>query len=424
MRHLIGRKSLISFFCTIFLLFLNVPFAKADTVNFPCGDNQTYSVLMPQGVLLDGKKCSGSLIIDQSVKIIGTRAFNGNYSITSVIFPNSLTTIDEAAFQSSSLSSVLIPNSVTSISRYAFSFTKLTSISLPNSLSTITDQSFRGTLISAITIPDSVRVIELGAFMDTQLSSIVFGKNLSEIGSIAFQNTKFVNVILPDTIKVLGSKVFGNIPNLQSVSFPDGLRTIGTPTFESNYSLNRILFCGNFPMGTFPVAPTCPPERQALIDAAKAASEAAAKAAADQVAADAKAAADKVAADAKAAADLKARQGAEIKSNADAALKVLIDQVSASREELIMRINTLVKKFPSETKKLLSLSQAIANLGIANGTNYKLIEGELYRASGQVDYIEERLLTTRTTITCVKGKLTKKVTGIGPKCPAGYKVKK
>ncbi len=413
MRHLIGRKSLISFFCTIFLLFLNVPFAKADTVNFPCGDNQTYSVLMPQGVLLDGKKCSGSLIIDQSVKIIGTRAFNGNYSITSVIFPNSLTTIDEAAFQSSSLSSVLIPNSVTSISRYAFSFTKLTSISLPNSLSTITDQSFRGTLISSITIPDSVRVIELGAFMDTQLSSIVFGKNLSEIGSIAFQNTKFVNVILPDTIKILGSKVFGNIPNLQSVSFPDGLQTIGTPTFESNYSLNRILFCGNFPMGTFPVAPTCPPERQALIDAAKAASEAAAKAAAD-----------KVAADAKAAADLKARQGAEIKANADAALKVLIDQVSASREELIMRINTLVKKFPSETKKLLSLSQGIANLGIANGTNYKLIEGELYRASGQVDYIEERLLTMRTTITCTKGKLTKKVTAVKPKCPAGYKLKK
>jgi hypothetical protein len=413
MKHLIGRKSLISFFCAIFLLFLDLPFAKADTVNFPCGANQTYSVLMPQGVLLDGKKCSGSLIIDQSVKIIGTRAFNGNYNITEVTFPNSLTTIDEAAFQSSSLSSVLIPNSVTSISRYAFSFTKLTSINLPNSLSTITDQSFRGTLISSITIPDSVRVIELGAFMDTQLSSIVFGKNLSEIGSIAFQNTKFVNVILPDSIKVLGSKVFGNIPNLQSISYPDGLQTIGTPTFESNYSLNKILFCGNFPMGTFPVSPTCPPERQAIIDAAKAASDAAAKAAAD-----------KVAADAKAAADLKARQDAEFKANSDAALKVLIDQVSASKEELVMRINTLVKKFPSETKKLLSLSQAITNLGIATSTNYKVIEAELYRASGQIDYIEERLLTTRTTITCVKGKLTKKVTAVKPKCPAGYKVKK
>lgn len=34
------------------------------------------------------------------------------------------------------------------------------------------------------------------------------------------------------------------------------------------------------------------------------------------------------------------------------------------------------------------------------------------------------LATKKTTITCVKGKLTKKVTGVKPKCPAGYKVKK
>jgi hypothetical protein len=33
-------------------------------------------------------------------------------------------------------------------------------------------------------------------------------------------------------------------------------------------------------------------------------------------------------------------------------------------------------------------------------------------------------VATRTTITCTKGKLTKKVTAVKPKCPAGYKVKK
>jgi hypothetical protein len=30
----------------------------------------------------------------------------------------------------------------------------------------------------------------------------------------------------------------------------------------------------------------------------------------------------------------------------------------------------------------------------------------------------------KKTITCVKGKTTKKVTGTSPKCPAGYKLKK
>ena len=36
----------------------------------------------------------------------------------------------------------------------------------------------------------------------------------------------------------------------------------------------------------------------------------------------------------------------------------------------------------------------------------------------------DRLAAQKTTITCVKGKIIKKVTGSKPKCPAGYKLKK
>ena len=35
----------------------------------------------------------------------------------------------------------------------------------------------------------------------------------------------------------------------------------------------------------------------------------------------------------------------------------------------------------------------------------------------------QNLSKKKVTITCVKGKLTKKVTGINPKCPSGYKKK-
>jgi hypothetical protein len=38
--------------------------------------------------------------------------------------------------------------------------------------------------------------------------------------------------------------------------------------------------------------------------------------------------------------------------------------------------------------------------------------------------VADRLAAQKTTITCVKGKLIKKVTGSKPKCPAGYKLKK
>jgi hypothetical protein len=38
-------------------------------------------------------------------------------------------------------------------------------------------------------------------------------------------------------------------------------------------------------------------------------------------------------------------------------------------------------------------------------------------------YVSFEILPNKTTITCVKGKLTKKVTGINPKCPTGYRKK-
>jgi hypothetical protein len=51
-----------------------------------------------------------------------------------------------------------------------------------------------------------------------------------------------------------------------------------------------------------------------------------------------------------------------------------------------------------------------ATLAPASATSTVLIEGVVPAA--------------KKTITCVKGKTTKKVTGINPKCPAGYKLKK
>jgi uncharacterized coiled-coil protein SlyX len=63
-----------------------------------------------------------------------------------------------------------------------------------------------------------------------------------------------------------------------------------------------------------------------------------------------------------------------------------------------------------------------------------LIEGELEEVNQKVEELEIiiqnlqneiRVLTAKLTVTinCVKGKTTKKVTGIDPKCPSGFKKK-
>jgi hypothetical protein len=45
-------------------------------------------------------------------------------------------------------------------------------------------------------------------------------------------------------------------------------------------------------------------------------------------------------------------------------------------------------------------------------------------SGGVYSYASDFGIVESTTITCVRGKLTKKVTAVNPKCPAGYKVKK
>jgi hypothetical protein len=135
----------------------------------------------------------------------------------------------------------------------------------------------------------------------------------------------------------------------------------------------------------------------------KAKQEADAKAVADKVAAD-KAAADKVAADklaadlkvaaAKAAAELKAaaeKIAAELKAKQEGEAKALADKTAADK---------------AAAEKLLADAKVTAA---------KILAAAKAKAAAA---------TKKTTITCVKGKLTKKVTAVKPVCPKGYTKKK
>ena len=56
------------------------------------------------------------------------------------------------------------------------------------------------------------------------------------------------------------------------------------------------------------------------------------------------------------------------------------------------------------------------------------IKSKVVNSVGESDWSEpvvvKAVVTKKTTITCVKGKLIKKVTAVKPICPSGYKVKK
>ena len=160
----------------------------------------------------------------------------------------------------------------------------------------------------------------------------------------------------------------------------------------------------------------------------KAQQEADAKTAADKAEADLKAkqeADEKAAADlkakqealAKAAAELKAKQEADAKAAAE--LKAAADKVVADQKAKIEAEKTAAElKAKQEADAKVATEKAAAGLKAKQEADAKAAAAKILAAAKA-----KAAAAKKTTITCVKGKLIKKVTAVKPLCPKGYKKK-
>lgn len=91
------------------------------------------------------------LIIPEGTTTINYGVFWGCKNLKSVIIPNSVTSINSRAFQSSSINTVSLGSGIKSIGWVAFSGCPLTSIRIPRSVVSIGDEAFRCNLETVIT---------------------------------------------------------------------------------------------------------------------------------------------------------------------------------------------------------------------------------------------------------------------------------
>jgi hypothetical protein len=294
--------------------------ANAEIKTFACGSG-TYKVEMPAGILKSSSGCTGEFVIDSTVKEIGGGAFYDGYGfgegakITSVVIPNSVTSIGGNAFRQTGITKLVIPNSVTSIGGWAFAKTEsLKSAILSNSLTTMAYNIFEYSGLSEVIIPEGIKVIPFRTFAHTQLTSVVIPDSVTLIDQDAFWDSKLETVKFGKSLIKIGWGAFSS-NNLVKIDIPDTVQEIWYSAFYGNKNLESITYCGP-DIKNLDTSPTCPADRKAIVDAAnaKAAAEKAAanKAAAEKAAAE-KAAAEKAAADAeKAAADaVQAQQDAK-----------------------------------------------------------------------------------------------------------------
>ena len=196
----------------------------------------------------------GDFSFKEGTKIICDSAFSMCNFLTSIIVPNSVTSIGEGAFSGCILLfNIIIPNSVTSIGDWAFMDSNaLSHIVISNSVTSIGDGVFSGCFsLKYIFIPVNVICLNGNPFSEWNgkldcLSTnfvhecdILFNKDKSEI--ISFRNQKIESYIIFSNVKRIGDSAFSGCTSLSNIIIPDSVTSIGDGAFYGCSSLTKIV---------------------------------------------------------------------------------------------------------------------------------------------------------------------------------------
>ncbi|MDE6754332.1 MAG: leucine-rich repeat protein [Muribaculaceae bacterium] len=179
-------------------------------------------------------ECEGitSVTFPNSLTSIGRMAFSQCSGLTKINFPENLSTLGDGSFQNcENLESVIIPNSVKSIGSYCFAgCSSLSAITLPQSLTELQSLTFQGcSSLLSIEFPEDLTTLGEKSFMGCEkLTSVKFPNSLTSIGSQAFQNcTGLIMLDYPAANVRVGDGAFSNCSGLVKINFPNDLTQIG-----------------------------------------------------------------------------------------------------------------------------------------------------------------------------------------------------
>ena len=233
----------------------------------------------------DGFSWLTEINLPDSLEYIGEYAFYGCTGLTSIEIPSTVTTIGDCAFASctgltevelpsslvdlggcvfmdcTGLTSVHIPANVTSVGHYLISRAyNVSSITVdPNNrrfdsrdnCNAIISKSYDRLVIgcSGSTVPEGVTGIEMGAFAHCiNLTHIEFPSSLLFIDSEAFMDcTGLTSIVLPGSFRNLNMEAFRNCTNLKSLTLPASLQYMEMYAFYGCDNLRDVTCLGTTP---------------------------------------------------------------------------------------------------------------------------------------------------------------------------------
>lgn len=213
-----------------------------DNNNVP----RLYNLALPDnlktigGKAFYGQSLSGSLIIPEGVKEIGSGAFDGCINLTGTLsLPSTLEVIENFAFDLCGFTcELLLPQNLNSLGFKAFFGCRglYGNLILPDGLSKIGGYGFYGCAhLTGLKMSQNVKEIWEAAFEDCyELNGrLTLPEGLKYIGSRVFQNCNFKGtLVLPLTLKSVGDYAFSNNNFSGELKLPSSLQELGSEAFE------------------------------------------------------------------------------------------------------------------------------------------------------------------------------------------------
>ncbi len=201
-----------------------------------------------------------SITFPNSITSIGVSAFMYCHALTSVEIPEHVTMIPDMAFAScESLKNVILPEGLTMIDNSAFnSCYGLESINLPNTVEVIEDWAFANCEnLSYVKMPQQLKRVGQGAFGSCPSLAYVDIPDLSSWAMITFNNytanplyyakklivngEEITDLVIPDDVTYIGGNAFRCCMNLTSVTIGDHVRSIGLGAFMECSNITSII---------------------------------------------------------------------------------------------------------------------------------------------------------------------------------------
>ena len=157
-----------------------------------------------------------------------------NSTITEVVLPDTLTTIDDNAFDScSNLQKIELPEGIIEVRDSSFLGAGLSTIYIPSSVSFLGDNAFSQceNLKEADLSQTSLEDIPFCCFMDSSLEHIQWPKYCARIYEHAFQGTNITALEIPETITEIWDMAFADCVNLKTVVVSENVTNLEPDAF-------------------------------------------------------------------------------------------------------------------------------------------------------------------------------------------------